>query len=467
MSTHGVRQLRGTRLRVGMLRARWCAGLVPGQPVHKETCPVHLSIFVFTRDPSVSMAFIGPNFFCVRSIFTSFSARHSGWASSREFFSFHLISLASNAQLPPLLPSSRSSWSISLAFPFHYRFATIFDSARVAICILGRYETGWLVRGKRGGEEREVAAGARIPSHGILVLPASESARSDSLVCAPLVLPLPPLYRRTTPRRAYEDRCASSGLYDERGQNARHAYHHDCPARCDYEDDGHGRPHPDYEREDGYEREAGRASGLSSTAVLRAEALDESAVSPHRAAPRELERDVDVSSRSRSHPAPDDYCSRSDSYDRIMMTGIEIGIGIANRRTDGEEGRYARARTGGDGGTSEHGRCTTSGGGGGHEHERYGTSIRTPATGPPTAAMKCGSWSAMEKVSSRSRSYPAPDDHYSRSNSSEQSGYARVRTGGDGEKERKKERGKGKQLRAKDKQLRAKGSVREGGRGQG
>ncbi|KAJ7818562.1 hypothetical protein B0H13DRAFT_2455033 [Mycena leptocephala] len=31
-------------------------------------------------------------------------------------------------------------------------------------------------------------------------------------------------------------------------------------------DDGHGHPQPDYEREDGYEREAGRASGLSSTA---------------------------------------------------------------------------------------------------------------------------------------------------------------------------------------------------------
>jgi hypothetical protein len=63
----------------------------------------------------------------------------------------------------------------------------------VAICILGQYETGWLVRRRKGGEEREVAAGARIPSHGVFVLPASESARSDSLVCAPLVLPLPPL----------------------------------------------------------------------------------------------------------------------------------------------------------------------------------------------------------------------------------------------------------------------------------
>jgi hypothetical protein len=61
-----------------------------------------------------------------------------------------------------------------------------------------------------------------------------------------------------------------------------------------------------------------------------------------------------------------------------------------------------------------------------HEHERYGTSIRTPATGPPTAAMKCGSWSAMGKVSSRSRSCPAPDDHYSRSNSSEQSTKMRI-----------------------------------------
>jgi hypothetical protein len=32
-----------------------------------------------------------------------------------------------------------------------------------------------------------------------------------------------------------------------------------------------------------------------------------------------------------------------------MMTGIEIGIGIANRRTDGADDGYARAWTGGDG----------------------------------------------------------------------------------------------------------------------
>jgi hypothetical protein len=55
------------------------------------------------------------------------------------------------------------------------------------------------------------------------------------------------------------------------------------------------------------------------------------------------------SSCTRSRPAPDDHCSRSDSYGRIMMTGIEIGIGIANRRTDGADDGYARAWTGGDG----------------------------------------------------------------------------------------------------------------------
>ncbi|KAJ7869798.1 hypothetical protein B0H13DRAFT_2669965 [Mycena leptocephala] len=40
-------------------------------------------------------------------------------------------------------------------------------------------------------------------------------------------------------------------------------------------------------------------------------------------------------------------CSRSASYDRIMMTGI--GIGIANRRIDRADDGHARARMGGDG----------------------------------------------------------------------------------------------------------------------
>jgi hypothetical protein len=80
----------------------------------------------------ISIAFIGPTIFCFCffSIFASFSAHHPGWASARGFFSFHLIPLVSYAQLLPLLPSSRSSWSISLAFPFHYRLDTVFDSAR-------------------------------------------------------------------------------------------------------------------------------------------------------------------------------------------------------------------------------------------------------------------------------------------------------------------------------------------------
>ncbi|KAJ7874593.1 hypothetical protein B0H13DRAFT_1894496 [Mycena leptocephala] len=60
----------------------------------------------------------------------------------------------------------------------------------------------------------------------------------------------------------------------------------------------------------------------------------------------EIERDGEVSSRSRSRPAPDDHCSRSDSGDRIMMG---IGIGIADRRTDGADDGYARARMRGDG----------------------------------------------------------------------------------------------------------------------
>jgi hypothetical protein len=65
----------------------------------------------------------------------------------------------------------------------------------------------------------------------------------------------------------------------------------------------------------------------------------------------EIERDGEVYSRSRSHPAPYDDCSRPASYDRILMTGIEIGIGIAYRPTDGADDGYARVRvrTGGDG----------------------------------------------------------------------------------------------------------------------
>jgi hypothetical protein len=60
MSTHGVGQLPGLQLRVGVLRARWwCAGLVPGQLVYKEP-----SILFFFCASSVSVAFIGPNFCC-------------------------------------------------------------------------------------------------------------------------------------------------------------------------------------------------------------------------------------------------------------------------------------------------------------------------------------------------------------------------------------------------------------------
>ncbi|KAJ7874604.1 hypothetical protein B0H13DRAFT_2669049 [Mycena leptocephala] len=119
---------------------------------------------------------------------------------------------------------------------------------------LGWPETGWLVRGKSA---RRPPALPRITSHGVWIVPASESARSDSFAYALLVLPLlvavaqltrmqrqrgahahlhrvisstaaranraeetltRAQYRRTTPRRAYEDRCTSSGPYDERGR---------------------------------------------------------------------------------------------------------------------------------------------------------------------------------------------------------------------------------------------------------
>jgi hypothetical protein len=162
------------------------------------------SIFFFFRDSSVSMAFIGPNFFCVRSIFTSFSARHSGWSPPREFFSFHLLSLRAMRNCPPLCLTSHVPRG---PFPFH--FVTILFLLRwrsYAIrCRWGHDacyassdgtcdETGWPMRGKK---EREVAAGTRIPSHGVLVLPASESARKRLVS----MLSLCSLSRSWSPRR--------------------------------------------------------------------------------------------------------------------------------------------------------------------------------------------------------------------------------------------------------------------------
>jgi hypothetical protein len=66
---------------------------------------------------------------------------------------------------------------------------------------------------------------------------------------------------------------------------------------------------------------------------------------------RKLERDgeVCICALPRALGSLQRLCSRSASYDRIMMAGIEIGIGIANRRTDGADDGYARAWTGGDG----------------------------------------------------------------------------------------------------------------------
>jgi hypothetical protein len=57
--------------------------------------------FLFFHASSVSMAFIGPNVFCFRSIFTSFSMRH--WTSPRECFSFHLIPLRVMHSCPPIV----------------------------------------------------------------------------------------------------------------------------------------------------------------------------------------------------------------------------------------------------------------------------------------------------------------------------------------------------------------------------
>ncbi|KAJ7838136.1 hypothetical protein B0H13DRAFT_2677593 [Mycena leptocephala] len=164
---------------------------------------------------------------------------------------------------------------------------------------------------------------------------------------------------------------APPGLYDKRGS----AHTRDCPARCDYEV---------REPERGY-WDPGTAVLCAAHAHRAEETLDESTVSPptpapdgasedrrcttrgvnegaERAHPRdwpachgyevwELERDGEecICALPRALGSLRRLCSRSASYDRIMMTGIEIGIGIANRRIDGADDGYARAWTGGDG----------------------------------------------------------------------------------------------------------------------
>jgi hypothetical protein len=94
----------------------------------------------------------------------------------------HLLPLRAMRNCPPICLTSHVPRG---SFPFH--FVTILFPLRWRYAIRRRWgdacyassdgtcdETGWPMRGKK---EREVAAGTRIPSYGILVLPASESAR--------------------------------------------------------------------------------------------------------------------------------------------------------------------------------------------------------------------------------------------------------------------------------------------------
>ncbi|KAJ7797075.1 hypothetical protein B0H13DRAFT_2507773 [Mycena leptocephala] len=133
--------------------------------------------------PPCPVAFIGPDIFCFRSIFTSF-LRATGFAVRLLYFIlFHLISLVCHPQLPAAV-----FISTFLAVYFPSILAPIFDSARGgdvvrsaavgeivhviyprAVPVMITPETGWL-----GGKERSVKqqpALPRIPSYGVLVQP--------------------------------------------------------------------------------------------------------------------------------------------------------------------------------------------------------------------------------------------------------------------------------------------------------
>jgi hypothetical protein len=98
MSIHGVWQLRAwyTAPSRGVTGVLVCAGLVPGQPAHEETCPTPRFSFSFVTPPCLCPS-LDQIFFCFRSIFTLFSARHA----ARSFY-FHLLPLRAMHSCPPL-----------------------------------------------------------------------------------------------------------------------------------------------------------------------------------------------------------------------------------------------------------------------------------------------------------------------------------------------------------------------------
>jgi hypothetical protein len=93
--------VRGTRLRVEVLRARWCAGLVPGQPAHEETCPTPQFSCSFMTPPS-----LWPSLNLISSAAT-LSSLHFLRTSPHIFYyftPFHLTLPARHAQPPAAVP---------------------------------------------------------------------------------------------------------------------------------------------------------------------------------------------------------------------------------------------------------------------------------------------------------------------------------------------------------------------------
>ncbi|KAJ7872926.1 hypothetical protein B0H13DRAFT_2669367 [Mycena leptocephala] len=366
------------------------------------------------------MAFIGPNIFCCPSIFTSFSARD--WTSLSESFYFTLDSLTCAMHKCRCVrrrgPSSFQFGLDTIRWRWRYAIRRRWgdDTSRSGGTFDGRARTGWLV--ERRGEEREAGAGPRHCSSTFSwrrgpAASESESARSDFFVYTLLVLPLPLLVaaaQLTRMQQRSTDAIAPRAArplphpYDEQGERAlwdESSNPRDCPARCDYEARLPGPtllrrttamdiPIPTTSasatrRKKAVTKVEDGASGLSSTAILCAARTHHGAYEDRRRATSgehygtslctpatgppatttrwEIERDGEVYSRSRSHPAPYDDCSRPASYDRILMTGIEIGIGIAYRPTDGADDGYGReemARRSGSGARASDGGPSTT-----------------------------------------------------------------------------------------------------------
>jgi hypothetical protein len=211
-----ARQLHRTRLRVGVLRARW---RVPVTACARRDLP-DPSIFFFFRDSCISMAFIGPNVFRCPSIFTSFSARDR--TSLSESFYFTLDSpMCAMHNCRCVRRRGRS--------PFHFGLDTIRWRWRYAVhcrwdddaCYASsggtcecdsRARTGWLVERKRGrSARRELGPGT---SHGAVVqrhpgLPAATRLSKLSLCSVRSWSP-----RRSSPRSSGDAECVRVGVLE-------------------------------------------------------------------------------------------------------------------------------------------------------------------------------------------------------------------------------------------------------------